>query len=153
VPGQQHAHPRGLGEVAKPPERAQVVAEVPVGRDDRGAAAEHGVAGEQDAVRGQQDAHRVRGMTGGRHHPQLASCRHDHVAVGQALGSQAVRRVSGLDRRPAQLGQPGRPGRVIRVPVRQRDLRHPPVARDRLAEHPAQVALVVRPWVDHHDRG
>src|SRR5690349_24248234 len=34
---------------------------------------EHGVPGEQDAVRGQQQAHRVGRMTGRRHHPQLAS--------------------------------------------------------------------------------
>ena len=42
---------------------------------------------------------------------------------------------------------------MIQVAVRQQDLRHPPVARDRLGVHPAQVPLVVGSGVHHDDGG
>jgi hypothetical protein len=41
---------------------------------------------------------------------------------------------------------------MIRVTVRQQDRRHPALARFRRGVHPAQMALVVRPWVHDHDR-
>jgi len=152
VPGQQQAQVHGPGQLPQLPERPEVVAEVAVVRDDRGATAQHGIPGEQRAVRGQQQADGIGGVTGSRDDPQIAARRRDDVAVAEALGAQPARRIGRLDGRPAQLGQPGRPGGVIEVPVRQQDPGDPAVARDRLGLDPAQVLLIVGPGVDHDDR-
>ena len=61
VPGQQHAD---VGDGLQPVQRAEVVTEVAVAGDDRRAAAEHRVPGEQRAVLGQQHAYRVCGVAG-----------------------------------------------------------------------------------------
>ncbi len=153
MPGQEQPDLPGSGQVTQLGQATQVITEVPVAGDDRGAAAEHRVAGEQRAVRGQQQADRVGGVARAGRHPELAPGRGDHIAVREPFRSQPVRRVGRLDRRPGQRGEPCRPGGMIRVTVRQQDPRHPAVARDRRRVHPAQVTLVVGPGIYHHDGG
>ena len=64
-----------------------------------------------------------------------------------------MRGVGRLHRSPGQRGEPRRAGGVIRMTVRQQDSRHPPVTRDRLGVHPAQMVLVVGSGIHHHDGG
>ena len=78
-----------------------------------------------------------------------AAGRRDHVAVGEPLRPEPLRRIGGPHRRAGELGEPRGPGGMIRVPVGQQDGRHPPVARGRLGVNPAQVTLVLGPGIDH----
>ena len=106
--GQQADLP-GPGQVTQLGQAEQVVTEVSVAGDDRGAAAEHRVAGEQRAVRGQQQAHRVGGVARAGHHPELASggARQLHLgAAAERVGSPWLL-VARAGRRSSDLGGHG----------------------------------------------
>ena len=145
MPGQQQPD---IGDAPQPVQGAQIVTEVAVAGDDRRAPAEHRVAGEQCAIAGEQQAHRVRGVTGRRDHPQLAAAGIDDVAVGEALVAEPVRRVGRAHHgAPAELGEPRGAGRVIRVPMGEQDSPDPPVTGH--GQDPAQVTFVQRPGIYH----
>ena len=123
------------------PASGQVVAEVAVAGDHRGAPAQHGVAGQQRPVGRQQQADRVGGVPGRGHHPQLAPGRGQHVAGGQAASSPSrMRRVQ----RPRPARRSARPAAapagVVEVPVGEQDARDPLARRSRPARPPGAGA-------------
>ena len=146
VPGQQHPD---IGDALQPVQGAEIVTEVAVAGDDRRAPAEHRVAGEQRAIAGEQQAHRVRGVTGRRDYPQLAAAGIDDVTFGEALVAEPVRRVGRAHHcATAELGEPRSAGRVVGVPVGEQDGPDPPVTGH--GQDPAQVTFVQRPGIYHH---
>jgi hypothetical protein len=128
VPRQQRAQPGGVSQCPQRIQRPEVVAEPAVLADHGRAPAQHGIPGEQGTVRRQQQAHRVGRVPGGGDHAQFAARRRQHVARHEALAAKPVRRVKRGDGRPAQLREPHRTAGMVIMPVRQHDLRHPPVA-------------------------
>ncbi len=138
VPWQQHLD---IGDAPQPVQGAEIVTEVAVAGDNRRAPAEYRVAGEQRAIAGEQQAHRVRGVTGRRDHPQFAAADIDDVALGEALVAEPVRRVGRAHHgAAAELGEPRSAGRVVRVPVGEQDGPDPPVTVH--GQDPAQVTFV-----------
>ena len=127
---------------------AQVVAEPAVGvRDDRRAAAEDRVAGEQGAVGRDVERQRVAGVPRRRHDDHLETADRDDVTVAQTLVAEPVRRVERGHGRAQPPGQRARPRGVVGVAVGQQDPRHPRVA-DRRHDR-VEVRGVVRARVDH----
>jgi hypothetical protein len=150
--GQQDPYRRVVGQRLHGVQRAQVIGERPVAADDGGAAAEHGVPGEQGAVLREQQAEGVRGMARRTDDAQLAAGRRHHIAAGQAVGAQSVRRIGRAHRRPGESGKPPRACRMIAVPVRQQDLRHPAAGLRDPVHDTAQVTLILGAGIDD-DRG
>jgi hypothetical protein len=122
-------------------------------RDDRRAATEHGVPGEQSdhaVVAVQQQRARVRGVARGADHAEPRPGHRQHVAVGELTGAHPVRRVDRPDRTAAHQGREGRCARaVIGVPVGEQ---HRSDSPGRGVEQPSPVAGGVRSGVDHDDR-
>jgi len=152
VAGQQDPYRRAVSQCFHRVQRAQVIGERPVAADDGGAAAEHGVPGEQGAVLREQQAEGVRGMARRPYDAQLAAGRRHHIPAGQAVGAQPVRRIGRAYRRTGESGEPPRARRMIAVPVRQQDLRHPAAGLRDPVHNTAQVALILGPGIDD-DRG
>src|SRR5690606_26684257 len=106
--GQQRRGLHRLHHRPQPVEGAQVVGEVAVGRDHRGAPAEHRVAGEHGAVLRQVEAQRVERVPGRARDAQLQVAHRYDVAVGEALRAEPVARVEGAYRSAGELREPGR---------------------------------------------
>ena len=87
--------------------------------DDRGAAPEHRVAGQQAAVIGQQERQRV-GRMPGRPHDQDLEARHPYpVPVGQAFAAEAQTGVERPHPSARDLREPGGALGVVRMTVGQ----------------------------------
>ena len=84
VTRQQRAQPLLVGERPQAVQGGQVVGQAAVPGDDGGTPAQHGVPGEQGAIRRQEQADRVGGVPGGGDHAQLTACLGDHVPGRQA---------------------------------------------------------------------
>lgn len=144
--GQQRLGPDLLGSRPEQVQGAQVVGQVAVRRDHGGAAAEHGVAGEDRPVLWQPEAERVERVAWRAHHVQLqASCR-EHVAVAEPLLTQPVRGIQCPDGRADQPREPRGTTAVVMVPVGQQDRDDPAALQP--ARDPREVLLVVGAGVD-----
>ena len=109
VPRQQDAQPERGRLILQPAQRVEVVAEPALGvGDHRGAAAQHGVAGQQRPVRRQHERQRVAGVAGGRDHAHLQAVDLDDVAVGQPLVAEPAGRVQRAYGGGGPLGQGAR---------------------------------------------
>ena len=95
-PGQMVSISCAAGERVQAVQRLEVGAQlaVRVGHH-RGAAAEHGVAGEHGTLRGQHERQRVGGVAGRRDDVHLEAVDRHHVAGAEALRAEPVRRVEG----------------------------------------------------------
>src|SRR6478752_9986116 len=87
--------------------------------DDGRAAAEHSVAGEDGAVRRHEERERVTGVTRCADDPDLEPVDLDDVAIDEALGPEAVRRVQSPYAGPDPLPELPRGLRVVTVVMRQ----------------------------------
>ena len=117
-PGQIVADLVRLGERVQPVERVEVGAELAVGvGDHRRAAAEHRVAGQHRALGRQHERQRVGGVAGRRDHADLQAVDRDHVAVGEALRTEPVRRVQRAYAAADPLGELPRRLGVVEVVV------------------------------------
>ena len=117
-PGQMVLDLVRLGERVQAVERVEVGAELRrrVGHDRR-AAAEHGVAGEHGPLGGQHERQRVGGVARRRDDVHLQAVDRHHVAVAEALGAEAVRRVQGAYAAPDALRELPRRLGVVEVVV------------------------------------
>jgi hypothetical protein len=88
-------------------------------------------------------------VPGGGDDAQLAATAGKHRPRPEPLAAKPERRVKRVNGRACQRGESRRARRVVRVPVREHDLRDPSIPRPRDVEHPAQVALIVGTRVDH----
>ena len=119
--GQQDARGCRTRQSVQHVEGPQVVTEVPVVRDHRGAAAEHGVTREQGPVRRQQEAQRVGRMPGARDDPQLTPSRRNHIPTGQPLPAEPVRGSAARTAALVSSDQPPCAARMVAVPVGKQD--------------------------------
>ena len=112
----------------------------------RGAAAEHGVAGEHGTLGGQHERQRVGGVAGRRDDVHLEPVDRHHVTGAEALRPESVRRVQGSYAAPDGLRELAGRLRVVEVVVGQQHHGHVPGRR----AHRVQVRRRGRPGVDHH---
>ena len=109
-----------LREVAQPPQRPEIGAELPVRvRHHRRTAPEHGVAGEHRPVRRHHEAQRVAGVARGADHPDLESVHLDDVSVMQPLVAVHERGVERPDTAPDPLGERPRTLAVVGMAMRE----------------------------------
>src|SRR5439155_17555709 len=117
-----------------------VVGEVAVVGDDRGATAQDRVPGEQGAVRREMQADRVGGVPGRGDDVDLGARGGERIAGGQALVAAAERGVGGQDRGAGHGGERRGALGVVRVGVGEQDLGNPLASGGDLVTDTVQVA-------------
>ena len=133
-------------QIEQAPQRTEVVPEVTVCVvEDGGTAAEDGVGGENTAIVLEHEGQRIRGVAGGREHPDPQPGDLDDLTVLESpTPTVPVRRVDGADGIAGQFREMTRTFGVVDVPVA--DQRQ----RDRDLRNAGEMSLVERTRV-HHD--